>query len=202
MTPQQAGVSAEAVGKLVERWRKGANDKELTMVAGFHQTDMLTICADELEAALRQEVLATAPPEQAPFDPTLSTITWGRAHRAASAGALELSEDEVITCILDSLFPSNKVQILAADTTAAIKLASGPDGLTVQINRILQKRLAAHDQKVRREAFEEIALYLEVNHRDDDDAEWEACCNLPDAIRSLASPATAASKPEAGKGEK
>jgi len=66
---------------------------------------------------------------------------------------------------------------------------------------VLNAALAAHDQKVRREAFEEIALYLEVNHRDDDDAEWKACCNLPDAIRSLASPAPAASKPEAGKGE-
>ncbi len=67
--------------------------------------------------------------------------------QSASDGALALSEDEVITCILDSLFPSSKVQILAADTTAAIKLASGPDGLTVQINKMLEQRLAAQRSK-------------------------------------------------------
>ncbi len=170
------------------------------------------------------EALATAPPEQARCSVVLTKegdrcaaeaghegaheldlldlqsrclLPANPPPQAVSDGALELSEDEVITCILDSLFPSSKVQILAADTTAAIKLASGPDGLTVQINRRLQQRLAAHDQKVR----EPLAAWMIENsfatgHGDTvedllKELKWQV-----EELRS--SPAPAASKPEAG----
>src|SRR5882672_6804484 len=45
--------------------------------------------------------------------------------------------------------------------------------------------LSALLSRVRQQALEEAARYLETNHRDDEDAEWTACCNLPDRIRSL-----------------
>lgn len=37
---------------LVKKWREAPDDKELVMVAGFHQTDMAQICADQLDEAL------------------------------------------------------------------------------------------------------------------------------------------------------
>lgn len=55
MIPQQAGVSAEQVAKLVEKWRKRAYELDKEM--GVHGDDV-NLCASELEA------LATAPPEQ------------------------------------------------------------------------------------------------------------------------------------------
>ncbi len=40
-------------------------------------------------------------------------------------------------------------------------------------------------EQVRERTLEEVAQWLEVNHIDNEDPEWEACCNLPKRIRAL-----------------
>ncbi len=72
MTRQQAGVSAEAVAKLVAKWRedgKTMREQSRGIFGKTHDKEIMSsaqameYCADELEAL--EAALATAPPEQA-----------------------------------------------------------------------------------------------------------------------------------------
>jgi len=172
-TPQQAGVSAEAVAKLVAKWRDGSY--------GSHSFTRATRekCADELESAL-ESALATAPPEQAvercpTCTSSVRTIKTGLAYgklepgdcndkwhdplQAASVGAL--SADFFLQHETNyTQKPSGRYDWRCSCGDSAEDFASWTECHRYTREhwaKYLNITLAAHDQKVRAEVLEEAA---------------------------------------------
>jgi len=163
MTRQQAGVSAEAVAKLVERFRSRCAVKGGCQDSRDPEKCSWCTSADELEA------LATAPPEQG-------------SPRCTCPPAQELFEKHVETCPLAAAPPQavsaeelddSFAQIIKdlreakVDSPLSVKrpLKKALNWIADRIERLLevtpiihgQAELAAHDQKVRAEVCEAAA---------------------------------------------